>query len=102
MKKIFARADEKFLKTVVCYAAEDDGAYKLYFDEAGTDGANAKVVGNAYRKGMLMVVLGDEYLKPVACEKVGDTDALKLTCVHTVTAEATTTLAYVDVLTVEE
>lgn len=102
MKKIFARADEKFLKTIVCHAVEDDGVYKLYFDEDGTDGVPAKIAGNAYRKNMLMIVLDDEYLKPIACEKVNDTEALKFTCAHTVTAETTTTLGYVAVVTVEE
>lgn len=64
MKKevIYATADEKFVKTVVLYA---DGSKALFYDKkAKTDKVAKTDLQELFTKGV-MVVMNNEYYKPV-------------------------------------
>lgn len=61
MKKIFARANEKFVKAVVLYA---DSSNVLCFDSEATDKVPAEMVKNLFEKGLLLVSTDDGEYKP--------------------------------------
>lgn len=72
MKKhnIFAKADEKFVKSVVLYA---DSNKKLYYDEAAkTDKVKAEDMLDLFQKGVV-VFLSDKYYAPCMYSSAGYT-----------------------------
>lgn len=104
MDKVFGRAEDKYLRNVYFYAykGDSDTDYMLYLDAEHKVGADEKVVGNAFDKNMITIVLGDEKLIPFACAKTGATGGLTLTCAHVTKVSTVDTLTFVQVLTVEE
>ena len=63
MEKIFQDAKDVNVSAVIVYGKVSDG--KLYKDEDLTEEAALKVVGDAFKKGILLVVVDDVFYKPV-------------------------------------
>lgn len=67
-ENIFARADEKFVKTVVLYA---NASKVLYYDaEAKTDAVAKEELKDLFLKGVT-VIMSDVYYKPVCLKSTG-------------------------------
>lgn len=64
MDKIFQDAKDKNVKSFVVYGKTAD--HKLYLDAAYTKQATKTEVTEAFKKGMLIVMDGDDVLAPVA------------------------------------
>ena len=66
MGKIFQDADDKNVKSYVFYGKAAD--HKIYRDAAYTaaEKATAAEVEDAFKKGMLVVIVGDAMFKPVS------------------------------------
>lgn len=65
MKKIYAKANEKFVKAVVLYA---DSESVLCYDSEATDKVPADVVKNLFEKGLVLVSTATAEYKPVTLE----------------------------------
>lgn len=61
MKKLYAKANEKFVKAVVLYA---DSSNVLCYDSAKTDKVPADMVKNLFDKGLILVVTSDGEYRP--------------------------------------
>lgn len=64
MIKNYADAEEKWVKTVTAYADADDG--NLFYDAAKSEGIDKDTVKNLFVKGLLVINLSGELLRPVA------------------------------------
>lgn len=65
MKKLFVKANEKFVGNVVLYA---DSENVLCFDEAKTDKVPAAIVKNLFEKDLILVTTADGMYKPAVFE----------------------------------
>lgn len=88
MNKIFADAEEKYVKTVVVYADADDG--HLFYDSSKSQKIPKDELLNLFLKGMV-IFLTDEYLIPVAYKESGG--AAVVTAIHE-SAETATALNF--------
>lgn len=61
MKKIYAKANEKFVKAVVLYANDSN---VLCYDSAKTDKVPADMVKNLFEKGLILVSTAAGEYKP--------------------------------------
>lgn len=66
MEKIFQDAKDLNVSAVVVYGKAADS--KLYKDADYTEEATLKVVADAFKKSILLVVVGDVFYKPVKLE----------------------------------
>lgn len=76
MNKIYPDADEKLVSAVVLYADADDG--NVFFDEEQTQGVSKDELFNLYVKNLAVVLLDNEYFKPVTYAV--ESTAGKITC----------------------
>lgn len=89
MNKIYHDSDEKFVSAVVLYADADDG--HVFFDEKKSQGVSKDELFDLYLKGLAVVVLDNEYFKPVTYAV--ESTAGKITCLKD-SGEAATMLNF--------
>lgn len=61
MKKLFARANEKFVKSVVLYANSDN---VLCFDSEATDKVPGAILKNLFEKNLVLIETADGEFRP--------------------------------------
>lgn len=82
-EKVYARAEEKFLKTQIIYSNKNVDEYHVYWDEELTKPIVKDELVDLFLKGVCVFEMSrGMFIKPVACTAHEDDDAASITAVY--------------------